>query len=68
MNGAQSFRKHQPNGALQPLNSPLEKTPHKAGVIADALMIAEAASFEMAAQDARPAQSDGAYQPELIRG
>ena len=39
-----------------------------AGVIADALMIAVAASFEMAAQDACPAQLDGAHQPELICG
>ena len=39
-----------------------------AGVIADALMIAVAALFDMAAERSRPAQLYGAHQPELIRG
>ena len=51
---------------LRPLNSPLENTPHKAGVIRDGLMTALRTLIDVAAQRSRSAASDRAQHTQLL--
>jgi hypothetical protein len=51
--------------ALLPSHSPLEKTPHKAGVIRVALMAAVVTLFQMAAENSSPADLDRSHDTAL---
>ena len=48
--------------ALLPSDSPLEKTPHKAGVVSVALMAAVVTLLEMAAENSSPADLDRGHE------
>jgi hypothetical protein len=54
--------------ALLPSDSPLEKTPHKAGVVSVAPMAAVVTLLEMASQDSSPADLDRGHGAALRRG
>ena len=54
--------------ALLPSDSPLEKTPHKTGVISVALVAAVVALLEMAAENSGPAGLDRGQDAALRRG
>ena len=54
--------------ALLPSDSPLEKTPHKAGVISVALMTAVVTLLQMAAENSSPADLDRGHGAALRRG
>ena len=51
--------------ALLPSHSPLEKTPHNAGVISVALMAALITLLQMAAQNSSPADLDRCHDAAL---
>jgi hypothetical protein len=51
--------------ALLPSDSPLEKTPHNAGVIRVALMAAMVTLFQMAAENSTPADLDRSHDTAL---
>ena len=51
--------------ALLPLHSPLENTPHKAGVERDGLVAALIATVQMAAERGGAAKLDGAQHVEM---
>ena len=54
--------------ALSARHSPLEKTPHKAGVVGVALFGAEAALLPVASERCGAAGFDGVHQAELMEG
>ena len=54
--------------ALLPSHSPLEKTPHKTGVISVALMAAVVTLLEMAPENSSPAGLDRGHGAALRRG
>jgi hypothetical protein len=47
-------------------NSPLENTPHKAGVVSDPREVALAACFDVAAEGGGTADFDGAHDAQLL--
>jgi hypothetical protein len=51
--------------ALLPSESPLEKTPHKTGIVSVALMAAVVALFQMAAENSGPADRDRSHDTAL---
>jgi hypothetical protein len=52
--------------ALLPLYSPLEITPHKAGIIRDGLMTALGALIDVASQRRRATAGDGPQYTQLL--
>jgi len=60
-------RVHSVQQALLRPHSPLEKTPHKAGVVSDAGESALAAFFDMAAESGGAADFDGAHDAQLLK-
>jgi hypothetical protein len=54
--------------ALLPTDSPLEKTPHNAGVIPVALMAAVVAPLQMATKNSSPADLDRSHDAILRHG
>jgi hypothetical protein len=49
-------------------HSPLEKTPHKAGVVSVTSCVAVVAFFEVATEDCRSANLDGPHDTQLLQG
>jgi hypothetical protein len=49
-------------------DSPIQITPHKAGVVGNALVLALIALFQMTAEGGGPAQFDGTHDAALGRG